>query len=377
MPGQTTSRKTLESSRPLLDAFQALSAHAAKANVAWRRALKQDACVEWASLLGALPLRFSKAGPMVNAADLERQGWEMARQGVPLHCVVAAVDRYLENSLPHLLPSPTPERVIAFADWVSSCRGALVRGHTRFTAEERQTLADRITKTERRTQDFAVQLGEAYEAERRRLAQDLHDEIGHDLIVLKLYTEVIALDLKKQDIRQVKRKLREAVKLIQHALKSVRRLTFDLGPEVWHEQGFVPAVRLYVRQFARRTGIKVRLNASALRAVLPARCETALYRVLQGALANVAAHANAQSVRVTLSSNSNQAILKIEDDGKGFNVGRKFGAPPESYGLRAMRERMELLGGNIQFESHPSRRPGAQCGTTVLAQLPLQGPDTE
>ncbi len=195
--------------------------------------------------------------------------------------------------------------------------------------------------------------------------------------MLKLYTEVIALDLKKEDTRQVRRKLREAVKLIQHALKTVRRLTFDLGPEVWHEQGFVPAVRLYVRQFARRTGIKVHLNASAVRAVLPPRCETALYRVLQGALANVAAHANAQTVRVTLSSNSDRAVLKIADDGKGFNVGRKFGAAPESYGLRAMRERVELLGGTIQFESRPSSQRTAQCGTTVLAQLPLQSPDLE
>jgi len=379
MAHDVTTRMASDSKRPLIEAFESLSANATKVQANWRRMLKQQqACLDWSSLLGALPFVIAKdtAAP---EPDLERrlaqQGQDLASQGVPPECITAAVDQYLESCLAFL--GGRQEQIAAIANWTSKCRSALLKGYARFASEERRLLENRITKTERRSQDFAVQLGEAYEAERRRLAQDLHDEIGHDLIVLKLYTEVIAMDLKKKDIRQVRRKLGETVKLIQHALKSVRRLTFDLGPEVWHEQGFLPAVRLYIRQFARRTGIKVQLNAAAMRATLPARCETALYRVLQGALANVAAHANAKAVRVTLSSNSDKAVLKIQDDGKGFNVGRKFGAPPESYGLRAMRERIELLGGNIHFESRPASRRSVQCGTTVEAQLPLQGPDKE
>jgi signal transduction histidine kinase len=233
-------------------------------------------------------------------------------------------------------------------------------------------LEERISQAERRSQDFSVQLGEAYEKERRRLAQDLHDEIGHDLIVLKLYTEVIALDLKKGDIGKLRRKLKESVALIQHALKSVRHLTFDLGPAVWNEQGFVPAVRLYTRQFAKRTGIKVRLDAARLQADLPARCETALYKVLQGALANVVAHADARSVKITLAGGRESVAMRIVDDGRGFNVGRKLGQPRDSYGLRAMRERVELLGGAIHFASRPARLRTDCRGTTIEALLPLQ-----
>jgi signal transduction histidine kinase len=145
-----------------------------------------------------------------------------------------------------------------------------------------------------------------------------------------------------------------------------------LGPAVWNEQGFVPAVRLYARQFAKRTGIKVRLDAARMRVPLPARCETALYKVLQGALSNVVAHADAQSVKITLASGRDSVALKIEDDGRGFDVKRKLGVPRQSYGLRAMRERVELLGGAVHFASRPARRRAECRGTTIEAHLPLQ-----
>jgi signal transduction histidine kinase len=280
----------------------------------------------------------------------------------------------VECCLPYLLSieSGKAEQTKAFARWASLYQFFLLTGYVQHGAAERQALEERISQTERRAKDFSVQLGEAYEKERRRLAQDLHDEIGHDLIVLKLYTEVIALDLKKGDMSQFGRKLRESVALIKHALKSVRHLTFDLGPAVWNEQGFVPAVRLYARQFATRTGIKVRLDAARMRAQLPTRCETALYKVLQGALSNVVAHADAHSVKITLVSGPESVALKIEDDGRGFNVRRKLGVPRQSYGLRAMRERVELLGGAIHFVSRPARLRADCRGTKIEAQLPLQ-----
>jgi signal transduction histidine kinase len=94
--------------------------------------------------------------------------------------------------------------------------------------------------------------------------------------------------------------------------------------------------------------------------------------VLQGALSNVVAHADAHSVKITLASGRQSVAMKIEDDGRGFNVARKLGVPRQSYGLGAMRERIELLGGAIDFASRPARLR-AQCrGTTIEAHLPLQ-----
>ena len=133
----------------------------------------------------------------------------------------------------------------------------------------------------------------------------------------------------------------------------------------------MPAVKLYARQFAKRTGIKVRLDAARMRAKLPAGYETALYKVLQGALSNVVAHADAHRVKITLTSGQDSVTMKIEDDGRGFNVGRKLRAPRQSFGLRAMRERVELLGGAIHFASRPARRRADCRGTTIELHLPL------
>jgi signal transduction histidine kinase len=376
----TTSGMILAVKEPLLAALASLSTHSSKILLSWRTLLKRyRVCCKYEALLTGLwvapqlrDLIFKD--PQAYREKAERQGQDLARSAVPSECVAVALALYVESCLPFLL-SDEPEKVewtTAFARWASIYQFFLLTGYAQHGAAERLSMEERISHAERRSQDFSVQLGEAYEKERRHLAQDLHDEIGHDLIVLKLYTEVIALDLKKGDTSQLRRKMKESVALIKHALKSVRNLTFDLGPAIWNEQGFVPAVRLYARQFAARTGIKVRFNAARMQARLPARCETALYKVLQGALSNVVAHADAHSVKITLASGRESVALKIEDDGRGFNVGRKLGLPRQSYGLRAMRERIELLGGVIDFASRPARRRAESLGTTVEAHLPLQ-----
>ena len=374
------SKMVLEDKEPLLAALAALSSHSSRILSSWRIRLKRyGPCGKHMALLSGL-----HAAPQLRdlifkdlqgyREKFERQGQELARAGVTPECVAAAVALYVECCLPYLL-SGKLEGVAwtrAFARWASIYQFFLLTGYAQHGATERQKLEERIGQAERRLQDFSVELGEAYEKERRHLAQDLHDEIGHDLIVLKLYTEVIALDLKKNDISQLRRKLKESVALIKHALKSVRHLTFDLGPAIWNEQGFVPAVRLYTRQFADRTGIKVRLDAARMKAHLPAHCETALYKVIQGALSNVVAHADAHNVKITLANGRDSVAMKIQDDGRGFNVTRKLDVPRQSYGLRAMRERIELLGGAIDFASHPAHLRAERRGTTIEAHLPLQ-----
>ena len=380
MDNDVSNRMVLEVKEPLLGALTSLTTHSSRISSSWRTLLKRyRLCRRHVAALSGLcvapqlrDLMF--VNPQAYKEKAERQGQELARNGVSPECVAVAVALYVELCLPYLLSNGSwnVEWTTAFTRWASIYQFFLLTGYAQHAAVERQSLEERIARAERRSQDFSVQLGEAYEKERRRLAQDLHDEIGHDLIVLKLYTEVIALDLKKGDVSQLRRKLKESVALIQHALKSVRHLTFDLGPAVWNEQGFVPAVRLYARQFADRTGIKVRLDAARMRSQLPARCETALYKVLQGALANVVAHADAHSVKITLASGRESVSMRIVDDGRGFNVGRKLGVPRESYGLRSMRERIELLGGAIHFASRPARLRADCRGTTIEAQLPLQ-----
>ena len=383
MPNDATGRMVLEVKQPLLEALDYLSSHSSQIDAAWRKLLQRYApCGKYVAVLSGLHLTpqvrdLRSADPRAYREKSERQGQDMARRGVPAECVAVAVALYVESCLPYLMSEDLrkPQWTKAFARWASVYQFFLLSGYAQYVEVQRHSLADRISRAEHRSQVFSIQLSDAYEKERRLLAQDLHDEIGGDLIVLKLYTEVIALDLKKGDMDQLRGKLKESVTLIKHALKSVRRLTFDLGPAIWNQQGFVPAVKLYVRQFAKRTGIKVRLDAVRLRAKLPTGYEAALYKVLQGALSNVVAHADAHRVRITLTSGRGSVTMRVEDDGRGFNVERKLRTSPQSFGLRAMRERVELLGGAIQFASRPARLRAACRGTTIELHLPLR--DTE
>lgn len=379
-----TERIISEVRQPLAQVLAHLLPYSSQIRTNWIRLLKRyKICRVHAAELSGLHLALLRGQPGSNSPrkyreECELEGQALARHGVRAECAAASVDLYVESCLSFLISgdrrSASWRR--AFLRWGSVYRFFLLAGYSQQSALESQSLEERVHLAERRSQGFAVELGDAYEKERRRLAQDLHDEIGHDLIVLKLYTQVIALDLKAGDIGQLRRKLKESISLINHALKSVRHLTFDLGPAIWSEQGFLPAVRLYARQFATRTGLKVHLDARRLKVPLPGRYETALYRALQGALSNIAAHARAKHVKITIANLKKWIVVRVEDDGKGFNPERKMRTPRYSYGLRAMRDRIELLGGTIQFASSSSRRATKRRGTVIEFQLPLHEVET-
>ena len=369
---------------PLAQVCAHLEPHSSKIQASWQKILGRYApCNKHTSLLSGLDVAQRMKNLCDNHAgawrtDWEEQGQELARRGVPAECVGVAILLYVESCLPHLV-SDDP-RVVgwlrALLSWVRLYQFVLLSGFARQSALDVQALGDRVDAAERRYQESSVKLGDAYEKERRRLARDLHDEIGHDLIVLKLYTEIIAMDLKKNDLAQVRSKLKESVSLIKHVLGGIRNLVFDLGPAVWNEQGFLPAVRMHARQFGERTGLKVHFETRRLRVPLPARYESALYKVIQGALANVTAHADACHVKISLAVSRTCVVMKIEDDGKGFNVDSKLRTVAQSYGLRAMRDRIELLGGKIQVASRPAGPDGRSGGTTILCNLPLQNSET-
>jgi signal transduction histidine kinase len=377
-------RTVLEIRRPLTQAVTHLSAYSSGIRASWTRLLEGSTpCDQYASVLSGLHLAarvrdLTSADPRTFRKDSELRGQELARRGVPAECVAAAISFYVESCLPYLLSADGAGArwTKALTRWSSLFQFFLLSGYSRHEAAARLSLQEKIGLAEERAQAFSVEIANAYEKERRRLAQDLHDEIGHDLIVLKLYTQVIALDLKKGEIPQVHRKLKESVSLIKHALLGVRHLTFDLGPAIWNEQGFVPAIRLYLRQFAARTGLEVSIRSVRLKVKLPASYETALYKVLQGALSNIAAHAEAKCVAVKLEVRRECVVMRVEDDGKGFNVENKLSSPPKSYGLRAMQDRIGLLGGSIHFSSHPARRRTALTGTSIEFHLPLHGSET-
>jgi two-component system NarL family sensor kinase len=165
-------------------------------------------------------------------------------------------------------------------------------------------------------------------------------------------------------------KLQEALALIAHAIESVRRLTLDLGPAFLDAVGFLPALRGFVRQFSQRTGIKVELEETDAPISLPPSHETALYRVVRGALSNVAKHSSARHAQVSLASEADVLVMTVEDDGRGFDV--RAQDPEHSVGLSAMRERIRGLRGRLKVESWTSLRRGDRSGTRIEVRLPLR-----
>jgi signal transduction histidine kinase len=207
-----------------------------------------------------------------------------------------------------------------------------------------------------------------YEQERRRLSRDLHDQIGHDLVLIKLYLEMIAMEHNQNKPENVQPRIVEAIALVSQAIDSVRRLVFDLGPALFDDLGFLPAIESYASQFSTRTKIRVTLEAGRVPADIPMSHQIALYRLLQGALSNVLKHASARNVRVSLKSrNQSMIMMVVEDDGVGFDTR----ARASSFGLTAMRERVEALGGKFEVESKPARPMARRHGTTIKVGLPL------
>ena len=339
----------------------------------WLRLLNRcEVCAQYAPLLGCMGLgEVENTRGTLLTERVRQEGIELAKLGVPPQCVAVAVERYLAVRIAEN-KTQDGKWLKGLLKWCADYQYAVFTGYSEHVEAERRAQEQATEDVEARLRGLSTELREVYEKERRRLAQDLHDEVGHDLIVLKLYIEMIVRDLGGGDLSRVRRKLNESVTLIQHALKGVRHLAFSLGTSRWEEGGFLSAIRLYVRQFAARTELKARFTARKLRAALSSDYEDALYKALQGALANVAAHAGAKEVSIDLSNDDQDVVMRVTDDGIGFNVARKLNAPQFSFGLRAMRERIESLGGTIAFRSRATKIGTGTSGTVIEFRLPLQ-----
>jgi signal transduction histidine kinase len=299
-------------------------------------------------------------------------GGKLARRGVELSVAVAAMDRLFEICLAALLKTSSKRAtpVLALAR-LNALMGLLViSGYTGQWAAGKKTLVEAsLAEAEDRRYDASAYVTKIYEQERRRLSHDLHDEVGHDLILLKMHLEMIAME---PNSHAVQTRVREAISLVSNAIDSVRRLVLDLGPAVFDELGFLPAVKSYINQFSSRTRIQVDVEADYLPPEIPSTHQIALYRILQGALSNVVKHASATRVRVFLGArDASMLIMEVEDNGVGFDPEAK--PKRESFGLTAMRERVEVLGGTIQIQSRRASAAGLPSGTKIHVELPLPG----
>jgi signal transduction histidine kinase len=212
----------------------------------------------------------------------------------------------------------------------------LALGDGRQALEERSAQLEELTRL----------LLRAQEDERRRIARELHDEAGQVLTAVK-----IELDLDGR---------REASEMVGRALAQVRDVSNLLRPVALEDLGLVPALQGMVEDFGRRTRIDAVFECAELPTPLAPELEVVLYRLVQEALTNVARHAAARRVRVTLAREGDVLRVVVQDDGRGVP-----GTPQPHLGLLGMRERVTALGGSLEIGGAPG------AGLRLEAVIPM------
>ncbi len=209
------------------------------------------------------------------------------------------------------------------------------------------------------------QIVQAQEEERRRIARELHDEVGQALMVLKLNLAVLEGALPGQ-ATALHEQLADCHALVESTMEEIRRLALELRPAALDDLGLVPALRGYVDGFIKRTGLDVTSDLDATIGRLPERVETALYRIIQEAMANIVRHAAARHVQVSLRIDGEEVYACVADDGRGFDpVQRLKAAIAEGrMGLLGIQERVALLQGRVKIVAVPGQ------GTRIEVWLP-------
>ena len=211
------------------------------------------------------------------------------------------------------------------------------------------------------------QASDCREKERTTLAREMHDSMGNSLTSLKLDLTRIARRLSNppddQTRAEIVERLKSASDLLDQTIDQVKTISTELRPGVLDKFGLAAAIEWQCQEFERRTGISCDCDLPAAPLMLNPDHAIAFFRILQEALTNVARHAGAQHVKVTLRLEDSDVKLTVEDDGRG--ISDEEIAAPDSLGLLGMRERMEMLGGKFTIAGEPER-------TELNASVPFE-----
>ncbi|MBN1930488.1 MAG: response regulator [Desulfobacterales bacterium] len=209
------------------------------------------------------------------------------------------------------------------------------------------------------------QLLKSQESERQKISKDLHDSVAQDLSVLKIGMDTL-FDPWSEIPEEIGRRLSDCSKLLSGLVVEIRNLSYDLCPACLDQLGLKQTISQYCGEFSNITGIKVDFMSGGIDDVrFDSETEINLYRLIQEALLNVKKHADAKHVTIKLVASYPKIILRIEDDGKGFDVAKKMIAARSEncMGLYSMQERVSLLGGKIKIKSRPMQ------GTKIFIEV--------
>jgi two-component system sensor histidine kinase UhpB len=236
---------------------------------------------------------------------------------------------------------------------------------------EQTRLFEAVNQQRQQLRALARRLTEVQEAERKRLAQELHDEMGQALTAISIDLGRVIDKLPADFSESSRRRLAEALTLTDQTLERIRELSLDLRPSLLDDLGLAPALRWYVKRFEQRVNVEVDLQVNGLQARLSPLVETTLYRVVQEALTNVARHAQASRVKIQLQVSPTMIEAVVEDDGQGFDLEAvtQRGESARGAGLLGIQERVVALGGQFEIEAEPGR------GVRLSVEIPREEPN--
>ncbi|MCL0088811.1 GAF domain-containing protein [Dehalococcoidia bacterium] len=238
------------------------------------------------------------------------------------------------------------------------------------TAIEQAKLYDRLARAGERYRALLQHALTAQEEERKRIARELHDETSQALTSLTLSLQAIVQMAEMKGIRDAEllQKLRTTHSYAVRAGNEVVKLMKELRPTLLDELGMAAAIYRYAKDTLQAQGINVSTEFRGTDERFPLEVEVTLYRVAQGAIGNILEHSGAKNASIKVECDATGCVLRIEDDGKGFNVSKITQVEPggRGAGLFTMKERTRLVGGVCRVESRAGQ------GTTVVVRVPME-----
>ena len=214
--------------------------------------------------------------------------------------------------------------------------------------------------------NLSKQVLHVQEEERKHISRELHDEVGQALTAINMNLGMLQRN-GSVDAKLLKKKTAAMQNLLGQTMDTVHRFARELRPAILDELGLLPAMRSYTKDFAERTGLRVRFTDSSEAEKLNEAQKTVVFRVAQESLTNVAKHAHASRVAVSLRKITDGLQMQIKDNGKAFDVARQLSASGKKrLGLLGMQERVRLGNGRLAVKSARGK------GTTVTVEIPFQ-----
>ncbi len=210
----------------------------------------------------------------------------------------------------------------------------------------------------------------AHEEERKRIAREIHDGPAQSLVNLSLEIEICKKYLQMDNIEKVSECLADLDQNVKAATKEIRMVIYDLKPS-YLEEGLLKALQNHINIFTEKTGIHIDFSVFEFEMDFEYYFASTIYRIVQEALTNIYKHANAEKVEIELAYKNESLVLRIKDDGQGFDPtllsDKKYERSGGGFGLEGMKERVELLKGSMSIQSKPG------TGTLIFLSIPLSG----